>query len=206
MDLKYAGVLLCAGITTFSPLNRHILQTGGGQGKHVGIVGFGGLGQMGVKLAKAMGAKVTVFSRSDSKKNEAAKLGADLLVHTDEKAVQAATRKFDVVLDTVSAPHSIANLINTLKVGSTYCMVGGVPKPFEISAFQMIFSRQSIEGCFIGGIPETQEMLDFCAKHNIAPEYEVISAAEADDHFKALMGGTAGAKRCVIDTATLEKL
>lgn len=206
MDMKYAGILLCAGITTFSPLNRHILQKGGGQGKHVGIVGFGGLGQMAVKIAKAMGAEVTVFSRNDSKKEQAAKLGADLLVHADEKAVQAATRKFDVVLDTVAAPHPVAPLVNTIKVGGTYCLIGGVPAPFEISAFQMLFSRQTLEGSLIGGIPETQEMLNFCAKHNIVPEYEVISAAEASDHFKAMMTGTSDAKRAVLDISTIEKM
>jgi len=108
MEPEYAGILLCAGITMFSPLNRHILEKGGGKGKRVGIVGFGGLGMMGVKQAKAMGAHVTVFSRNDKKKAQAEEMGADLLVHADEDAVKAAARAFDVILDTVAVHHEIA--------------------------------------------------------------------------------------------------
>ena len=206
MKNEYAGVLLCAGITVFSPLNRNILQKGGGKGKTVGIVGFGGLGQMAVKIAKAMGVDgVTILSRNDKKKADADRLGADYLVYTKEEELAKAGRTFDVVLDTVSAAHEVAPLINTLKVGGTWVMLGGVPKPFEVSAFQLLFSRYSIEGSLIGGIPETQEMLDFCAKHNIVPEYDVIHAKDADAQFKALMDGSAGAHRKVIDISTLEE-
>ena len=207
MKMEYAGVLLCAGITVFSPLNRNIIQKGGGKGKSVAILGFGGLGQMAIKIVKAMGVdSVTVLSRSDKKKEDAKRLGCDYLIYSNEEEVSKYGRKFDVVLDTVSAPHDIAALANTMKVGGTWVLLGGIPKPFEISAFQLIFSRYSLEGSLIGGVPETQEMLDFCAEHNIVPEYEVIDAKDADAHFKALMDGTAAANRKVINIATLKDL
>jgi uncharacterized zinc-type alcohol dehydrogenase-like protein len=206
MDMQYAGVLLCAGITMFSPLNRHILQKGGGQGKSVGIVGFGGLGQMGVKLAKAMGCDVTIISRNNKKEAAAKALGANLLVHADEEAVKAAHRSFDVILDTVSAVHPVAPLANMLKVGGNMVMIGGVAQPFEISAFQMLMGRQSIEGTLIGGIPETQQMLDFCAEHKIVPEYKVIHAKDASAHFQVMINGEANAERAVIDISTLSEL
>eukprot|EP00187_Rhodella_violacea_P010278 CAMPEP_0174912990 /NCGR_PEP_ID=MMETSP0167-20121228/80077_1 /TAXON_ID=38298 /ORGANISM="Rhodella maculata, Strain CCMP736" /LENGTH=312 /DNA_ID=CAMNT_0016157671 /DNA_START=769 /DNA_END=1704 /DNA_ORIENTATION=+ len=120
IPLEYFGPLLCAGITTFSPLNRHIMQAGGGAGKTVGVIGFGGLGHMAVKLAKAMGAEVVVISRSDAKKAAAEKLGAEIMAHGDAAAVATATRKFDVILDTVSAKHAVAPLVGMLKVGGTY--------------------------------------------------------------------------------------
>jgi Zn-dependent alcohol dehydrogenases len=208
VGMEYAGVLFCAGITMFSPLNRHILQkgNGSGEGKKVGIVGFGGLGQMGVKLAKAMGCEVTVFSRSNSKQEDAKKLGADVLVHSDEEAVKAAFRQFDVVVDTVSAKHPVAPLVNTLKVGGVYVLIGGVVEPFEISSMQLLFNRQSIEGSLIGSLKETQEMLDFCAKHNIVPEYKVIDAKDANGQFQDLLSGKSDASRAVIDISTLKTL
>jgi uncharacterized zinc-type alcohol dehydrogenase-like protein len=207
MKMEYAGVLLCAGITTFSPLNRHILQKGGGKGKTVAIVGFGGLGQMAIKIAKAMKVdSITVLSRSDKKRAAAEKLGCGYLVYTDEEELTNAARSFTVVLDTVSAPHDVGSLVSTLKVGGTYVLLGAVGKPFEVSAFNLLFSRHSIEGSLIGGIPETQEMLDFCAKHNIAPEYRVINAKDANEQFKAMMEGTSGADRAVIDMATLKNM
>jgi alcohol dehydrogenase (NADP+) len=206
MELEYAGILLCAGVTMFSPLKRHVLEKGGGKGKKVGIVGFGGLGVMGVKLAKAMGAEVTVFSRNNNKEAKAKELGADLLIHTDEEALAAATRTFDVVLDTISANHPVATLVNTLAVGGTYVLIGAVPKPFEISSLQMIFSRQSIEGSLIGGVPETQQMLDFCSEHKIVPEYRVIHAKEASAQFQAMTAGEADAQRAVIDVSTIKDL
>ncbi|GKZ00501.1 cinnamyl alcohol dehydrogenase 8 [Mayamaea pseudoterrestris] len=147
MDMEYAGILLCAGITMFSPLNRHILERGGGEGKHIGIVGFGGLGQMGVKLAKAMGCEVTILSRNRKKESAAKALGANLLVHADEKAIKSAERSFDLILDTVSAKHPIGPLASILKVGGTMILIGGVSQPFEISALQLAFGRQAIRIC-----------------------------------------------------------
>jgi uncharacterized zinc-type alcohol dehydrogenase-like protein len=144
MDLKYVGPLLCAGITMFSPLNRHVLQKGTKQS--VAILGFGGLGQMGVKIAKAMGADVTCLSRSTSKKAQAESLGADLLAHTDEEAMKKAANKFDLILDTVSAQHDMSKLLPLLKVGGTYVCIGAVPQPASISPLALIFSNIKIEG------------------------------------------------------------
>jgi alcohol dehydrogenase (NADP+) len=207
MDMKYAGVLLCAGITTFSPLNRHILQKGGGKGKEVAIVGFGGLGQMAIKIAKAMGVdSVTILSRDNRKLQQAKKLGCEYIAYSNYDDVEAATRTFDVVLDSVSAPHDIGSLTSVLKVGGTYVVLGAVGKPFEISAMSIIFNRYAIEGSLVGGTPETQEMLDFCAKHNIVPEYRVIDAKDANRQFKALINGEANADRCVIDISTLKNM
>jgi uncharacterized zinc-type alcohol dehydrogenase-like protein len=206
IDLKTVGPLVCAGITTFSPLNRYILQNGGGAGKHVGIVGFGGLGHMAVKLAKAMGAEVTVFSRSNKKEADAKSMGANLLVHADEAAVAAAVRKFDCILDTVSTSHAIGPLVSTLKVGGSYVVLGAVGKPFEISSMPLIGNRYTIGGSLVGGMAETQEMLDFCSLHNIVPDIQVIHAKDASAQFKALADGTAGADRAVIDMSTLKDL
>lgn len=191
MNMEYAGVLLCAGITTFSPLNRHILQKGGGKGKTVGVVGYGGLGQMALKLAKAMNVdKVVILSRSDKKRSAADAQGCEYINYSDEEALSAATRSLDVVLDTVSAPHDVAKLVSTMKVGGHWVLLGAIGKTFEVSPFALIGSRHAIEGSLIGGIPETQEMLDFCAKNGIIPEYEVISAKDADKQFKAMMEGS----------------
>eukprot|EP00539_Tryblionella_compressa_P000775 CAMPEP_0178746502 /NCGR_PEP_ID=MMETSP0744-20121128/7842_1 /TAXON_ID=913974 /ORGANISM="Nitzschia punctata, Strain CCMP561" /LENGTH=385 /DNA_ID=CAMNT_0020399715 /DNA_START=55 /DNA_END=1213 /DNA_ORIENTATION=+ len=207
MDMKYAGVLLCAGITTFSPLNRHILQKGGGKGKTVAIVGFGGLGQMAVKLAQAMEVdSVTILSRSDKKRADADKLGCKYVVYSNEDEVKDAARTFDVVLDTVSAPHDVATLVSTLKVGGSYVLLGAVGKPFEVSAFAFCSTVTQLRVSLIGGVPETQEMLDFCAKHNIVPEYRMIDAKKANAQFQALMDGTAKADRCVIDMSTLKNM
>lgn len=203
IDLECVGPLLCAGITTFSPLNKHILKKGGGQGKRVGIVGFGGLGHMAAKLALAMGAEVAIFSRNKSKEDEAKAMGATILVHSDDEQVKANTRTFDVILDTVSASHPIAPLMNMLKVGSAYVLLGAIGQPFEISAFPMIMNNQSLEGSLIGGVPETQQMLDFCAEHNVHPDIEIIHARDANDQFRAMANGTASASRKVIDMSTL---
>jgi len=205
-DLKYVGPLLCAGITMFSPLNKHVLKKGGGAGKKIGIVGFGGLGHMGVKLAKAMGAEVTVLSRSTSKKEQAKALGADILAHSDEEALKASAYKFDIILDTVSTAHDRTKLLSTIKVGGTYVCIGGDPVPTGIPPMMLVMNKLSIEGSLVGGIDETQQMLDFCAKHNITPDIKVIAAKDASAQFKALGDGTAPAERAVIDMSTLGDL
>jgi uncharacterized zinc-type alcohol dehydrogenase-like protein len=208
IKMEDAGPLLCAGITVFSPLNRHILKKASiGKGKkHVGVVGFGGLGHMAVKIAKAMGADVTVFSRSTKKEAQASALGASLLVHTDEKSLSEQVRVFDCIIDTVSAPHAIAPIMGTLKVGGTMVLLGAVPAPFSVSAFPMLFNRHSLEGSLVGGVPETKEMLEFCAKHNIVPDSKIIHAKDASAQFKAMSEGTADADRYVIDISTLKEL
>jgi uncharacterized zinc-type alcohol dehydrogenase-like protein len=207
LKLEHAGPLLCAGITTFSPLNRHILKKGGGKGKKVGVVGFGGLGHMAVKLAHAMGAEVHVISRSLAKEAEAKAIGATgIVVHTDEDAVKAATRKFDVILDTVSAEHGVEKLLGMTAVFGTYVLIGGVPTPFPVSAMQLLFNHISIEGSLIGSIGETNEMLQFCAEHNVVPDIKIIDAQDAAAQFTALINGSAGARRAVIDMSTLSKM
>jgi len=122
---------------------------------------------MAAKIAKAMGAEVTVLSRSEKKAEDARILGADFVIHSDESVIKALTRTMDLVLDTVSSSHEVAPLVNTLKVGGTYILLGGVPQPFSISPFQMLFKSQRIEGSLIGGVPETQKMLSFCAANGI---------------------------------------
>jgi len=204
MELKYVGPLLCAGITMFSPLNKHVLKKGGN--KTVGIVGFGGLGLMGIKLAKAMGCDVTVLSRSVDKKEQADQVGADILSHADEEALQMSAGKFDVIIDTVAVHHEINNILPTLKVGGSYVLIGAIAKPMKISPMLLIRGNYSIEGSLIGGIPETQEMLEFCSKHNIQPKIKVIHAKDTNAQFKALADGTADVERAVIDMSTLAEL
>lgn len=206
ISMEVVGPLLCAGITTFSPLNRHILQKGGGKGKRVGVVGLGGLGHMAVKLAKAMGAEVTVLSRSKSKEADAKALGADIMVHTDEDVLAASGRTFDLILDSVSESHGVASIISTLKVGGAYVLLGAIAKPFELGAFPMLFNRYSLEGSLVGGMAETQQMLDFCVEHGVVPECKTIHAKDASAHFAAMTKGEAGALRYVIDISTLKDL
>lgn len=203
IPMEYVGPLLCAGITTYSPLSRLVKHK---QNQKVGVVGFGGLGMMTVKLAKAMGAEVTVFSRGTSKAGNAKELGADLVDHTDETKLGSLARSLDTIIDTVSVGHEVAGLIGTLKVGGTYCFLGGVPQPYSISAMQLLFSRYTLTGSLIGGVPETAEMLEFCAQHNILPEIDVIPASGAAKVFADMQSGTAGAVRKVIDMSTIGEL
>jgi uncharacterized zinc-type alcohol dehydrogenase-like protein len=201
LGLEYAGPLVCAGITMFSPLNRHVLKQEGK--KKVGIVGFGGLGQIGAKIAKAMGADVTFFSRSTSKKDQAAALGADILPHTDAAALEAAADTFDVIIDTVAVSHNVSALLPTLKVGGTLVCIGVHVAAMNVSSMDLIASNYKLEGSLVGGIPETQEMLDFCVENAIKPDIKIISASEAPMQFKALEAGTADIERAVIDMSTL---
>jgi len=170
-DLAGVAPLMCAGITTYSPLRRF----GAGPGKNVGIVGLGGLGHMGVKLAAAMGANVTVFSTSPSKEADAKALGAHNFVVTKDPAnLESLAGTFDLILDTVSADHDVNMYINLLGVRGTLVVIGVPPNPNVVHSFGLIFGNKSIAGSLIGGIPETQEMLDFCAKHDIKSDVEVI--------------------------------
>lgn len=203
IDLAHVGPLLCAGITTYSPLHRFVL---GKKEQKVGVVGFGGLGMMAVKIAKAMGADVTVFSRNTDKKSRAEELGATLVSHNDEEAIGGMARTLDTIIDTVSCHHEVSAIISTLKVGGTCCFLGGVPMPYQISSFQLLMSRYNITGSLIGGVPETKEMLKFCSEHNIVPDIEVIPASKAAENYKALETGHFGAVRSVIDMSTIEEL
>ncbi|XP_060184641.1 8-hydroxygeraniol dehydrogenase-like [Lycium barbarum] len=168
-----AAPLLCAGITTYSPLRYYGLDK---PGMHIGVVGLGGLGHMAVKFAKAFGTKVTVISTSASKKQEAIeRLGADsFLISRDPEQMQAAISTLDGIIDTVSAVHPILPLLSLLKSHGKLVMVGAPEKPVELPVFPLLMGRKLVAGSLIGGMKETQEMLDFAAKHNITPDVEVV--------------------------------
>lgn len=184
LDPAGAAPLLCAGITTYSPM-RHWGVT---KSKKVGVVGLGGLGHMAVKLAHALGAHVVVFTTSPNKKDDALRLGADEVVisrHSDEMKKQ--TGSFDFILDAVSADHDINAYINLLRRDGTLTLVGAPEKPLEVAAFSLIFGRRSLSGSPIGGIAETQEMLDFCGTHNITADVEVIPIQKVNEAYDRLL-------------------
>jgi uncharacterized zinc-type alcohol dehydrogenase-like protein len=184
LDLAGAAPLLCAGITTFSPLHHW----GVTKGKKVGIVGLGGLGHMGVKFAHALGAHVVLFTTSPGKKDDALRLGADEVViskNADEMAKHAGS--FDFILDAVSADHDINALLGLLRRDGNLTLVGAPEKPFPVSAFNLIFARRSLSGSLIGGIAETQEMLDFCGKNNITSDVEVIPIQKVNEAYERLL-------------------
>jgi uncharacterized zinc-type alcohol dehydrogenase-like protein len=200
-NLDPAGVapLLCAGITTYSPL-RH---WGVGAGQKVGIVGLGGLGHMGVKLAHAMGAKVTLFTTSPGKADDARKLGADeVVVSKDADAMAVQGETFDFILDTVAAEHDINAYLAMLKPDGTLVQVGAPEKPLAVHVFSVIWRRRSLAGSLIGGIAETQEMLDFCAKHDITADIEMIKMSEIETAYTRMLKSDVK-YRFVIDMATL---
>ena len=199
-QLAAVAPLLCAGITTYSPL-RH-WQVGPGQ--KVGVVGIGGLGHMGIKLAHAMGAQVVAFTTSESKREAAKALGADEVVvsrHADEMAAQA--KSFDFILDTVAAPHDLDAFLTLLKRDGTMTLVGAPASPHPSpQVFDLIMKRRSLAGSMIGGIPETQEMLDFCAEHGIVSDIEMIRADEINEAYGRMLKGDVK-YRFVIDCASL---
>ena len=185
-NLNLAGVapLLCAGITTYSPMHHHAVT----KGKKVGVVGLGGLGHMGVKIGHALGAHVVVFTTSASKKDDARRLGADEVVisrNADEMAKHAGS--FDFILDTVSAEHDVNAYLNLLRRDGNMTLVGAPPKPMAIPAFNLIMGRRSLSGSMIGGIAETQEMLDFCGKHNLTSDVEVIPIQKVNEAYERLL-------------------
>jgi uncharacterized zinc-type alcohol dehydrogenase-like protein len=186
-DLDPAGAapLLCAGITTYSPL-RH---WGVGPGKKVGLVGLGGLGHMGVKLAHAMGAHVVVLTTSPGKAEDAKRLGADeVVVSRDANAMTKHARSFDFILDTVAASHDLDALLALLKRDGTLCLVGAPDKPHPaMNPFNLIFSRRQVAGSLIGGIRETQEMLDFCAAHGIVSDVEKIPMQKINEAYERML-------------------
>jgi uncharacterized zinc-type alcohol dehydrogenase-like protein len=184
LDLAGAAPLLCAGITTYSPM-RH---WGVAKGKKVGVVGLGGLGHMGVKFAHALGAHVVVFTTSPGKKQDARRLGADEVVvsrNADEMRKHAGS--FDFILDAVSADHDIDAYIQLLRRDGNITLVGAPEKPLAVPVFGLIFKRRSLSGSPIGGIPETQEMLDFCGEHNITADVEVIPIQKVNEAYGRLL-------------------
>lgn len=200
IDLAGVAPLLCAGITTYSPMKHWNV----GPGKKVGIVGLGGLGHMGVKFAHALGAHVVVFTTSPSKVEDAKRLGADeVVISKNAEEMQQHFGSFDFILDAVSAEHDINAYIMLLKRDGNLTLVGAPEKPLPVAAFGLIFGRKSLSGSPIGGIAETQEMLDFCAEHNITADIEVIGVDGINEAYERLLKSDIK-YRFVIDMATLK--
>jgi uncharacterized zinc-type alcohol dehydrogenase-like protein len=199
IDSAAAAPLLCAGITTYSPL-RH---WGAGPGKRVAVVGLGGLGHMGVKLAHAMGAEVTVLSQSLKKQEDGLRLGADAYFATsDPDTFSELAGRFDLIVNTVSAPIDVDAYLSLLAVGGALVNVGAPAEPLSLNVFSLIGGRRSYAGSMIGGIAETQEMLDFCAAHGIGAEVEVIAADQVNEAYQRVLASDVR-YRFVIDAATL---
>lgn len=200
LDAASAAPLLCAGITTYSPLRHWNVSPG----KKVGIVGIGGLGHMGIKIAKAMGAEVVAFTTSESKFAEAKRLGADEVVLSKDKEQMAAYRgKLHFILDAVSAEHDINAYLQLLRVDGSLALVGAPELPLPVAAFSVIAGRKSFSGSMIGGIAETQEMLDFCGEHNIVSDIEMIDIQHINEAYERLLKGDVR-YRFVIDMASLK--
>jgi len=200
LDLAGAAPLLCAGITTYSPMHHW----GVSNGKKVGIVGLGGLGHMGVKFAHALGAHVVLFTTSPNKKDDALRLGADEVViskNSDEMATHAGS--FDFILDAVSADHDINAFLGLLRRDGNLTLVGAPEKPLAVAAFNLLFGRRSLSGSPIGGTVETQEMLDFCGKHNLTADVEVIPIQKVNEAYDRLLKQDVK-YRFVIDMASLK--
>lgn len=201
LDPAGAAPLLCAGITTYSPLSHWKV----GPGKKVGVVGIGGLGHMAVKIAKAMGAEVTVLTTSPGKADDARRLGADhIVLSTDLEQMAANAGSLHFILDAVSAPHDINAYLSLLKVDGALVLVGAPMEPLPVVSFSLIMGRKSFSGSLIGGIKETQEMLDFCGKHNIVSDIELISVQEINKAYDRMLKGDVR-YRFVIDMASLKK-
>ncbi len=200
--LQLAGVapLLCAGITTYSPLRRW----GVTKDKRVGVIGLGGLGHMAVKFSRAFGAHTTVFTTSLNKIEDAKRLGADAVVLSkDADAMKEAAGRFDFLLDTIAADHDVNSYLNLLKHDGTLCLVGAPEKPIPVSAFALLMGRRNLAGSIIGGIAETQEMLDFCGQHNITADVEVIPIQGVNEAYERLVKSDVKYRFC-IDMASLK--
>ncbi len=199
LALDVAAPLLCAGITTYSPLHHW----SAGPGKQVAVVGLGGLGHMAVKLAHAMGAEVTVLSQTLSKRDDGLKLGASGYYATSDKETFKTLRKrFDLIINTVSAPLDMSRFLSLLNTNGALVNVGAPPEPMPVQVFSLILQRRSFAGSNIGGIAETQEMLDFCAEHGIAADIEVISADQINEAWERVLRSDVR-YRFVIDSSTL---
>jgi uncharacterized zinc-type alcohol dehydrogenase-like protein len=201
LSLEGVAPLLCAGITTYSPL-RHWKV---GPGQRVGVLGLGGLGHMAVKLASSFGAEVTMLSTSASKEADAKRLGAERFVLTTEpEAFSKLAKNFDVIIDTVSAQHDLEPYFTTLKTDGVLVLVGLPPNPLPVSGFSLVPKRRSLVGSMIGGIPETQEMLDYCAEHGITSDVEVIPIQQINEAWERTIKGQVK-YRFVIDIASLKE-
>jgi uncharacterized zinc-type alcohol dehydrogenase-like protein len=201
LDLARAAPLLCAGITTYSPLNHWKV----GPGQRVGVVGLGGLGHMGVKIARAMGAEVIVFTTSPDKVEDARRLGAHAaVISRDAEAMKAEAGRFDFILNTVAAPHDLDPFLACLKRDGTMCLVGVPSEPHPSpNVANLIFRRRSLAGSLIGGIAETQEMLDFCGRHGLGADIELIPIQEVNTAYERMLKGDVK-YRFVIDLGSLK--
>jgi uncharacterized zinc-type alcohol dehydrogenase-like protein len=199
LPLEKVAPLLCAGITTYSPLRHWGLKAG----DKLAVVGLGGLGHMAVKLGASMGAEVTMLSRSKSKEKDAAELGAKhFKLTTDKDTMAGLANSFDFIIDTVSAQHDYNEYLALLKTNGIMIIVGAPPQPTPVSAFPFIMGRRSLVGSLVGGLKETQEMLDYCAEHNITSDVEVISIDQINEAYDRTLAGNVH-YRFVIDMATL---
>jgi alcohol dehydrogenase (NADP+) len=200
LDPARAAPLLCAGITTYSPLRTW----GAGPGRKVGIVGLGGLGHMGVQLSHAMGAHTVLFTTSPAKAEDGARLGADeVVVSRDEKQIAAQANSFDIIINTVAVPHDLNLFMNLLRRDGTMVLVGAPPMPHPpLEVFPMIFRRRRLAGSLIGGLAETQEMLDFCAAKGVASVVEVIPIQKINEAYERMLRSDVK-YRFVIDMASL---
>jgi uncharacterized zinc-type alcohol dehydrogenase-like protein len=200
LDLAATAPLLCAGITTYSPLRHWNV----GKGKKLGVMGLGGLGHMGLKFGHAFGAHVVQFTTSPNKVADAKKLGADeVVISTDDKQMAEHAGTFDFILDTISAPHDIAAYLNLLKRDGVLCMVGAPDEPLSVPVFSLLGRRASLAGSGIGGIRETQEMLDFCAEHGIVSDIEMIPIQKINDAYTRMLKNDVK-YRFVIDIESLK--
>lgn len=202
LNLAAVAPLLCAGITTWSPLRHWNVQ----KGSKVAVVGLGGLGHMAIKLAKGLGAEVALFSRTPDKKQDALDLGADeVIISTDTAQMSAATGKFDLIIDTVPYGHNINPYVSTLNISGTLVLVGylGGLEPV-LNTVPMILGRKAVAGSVIGGIAETQELLDFCGEHNIVSEIELINMQEINEAYERMLKSDVR-YRFVVDMASLKK-
>jgi len=201
LEIEGTAPLLCAGITTYSPLR----QWGVGKGHRLAVMGLGGLGHMAVKLGRALGADVTVFSRSENKQKVAERLGAIDYVSTSQDGVFARyARKFDFMIDTISAPHDLNAYLDLLKTDGTLIVVGVPDQPLAIDPFSLILRRRRVVGSLIGGIRETQDMLDFCGEHGITSDVEVISIQDINHAYERVVRGDVQF-RFVIDMSTFDQ-
>jgi uncharacterized zinc-type alcohol dehydrogenase-like protein len=199
VDLAATAPLLCAGITTYSPLRRWKTK----KGDRVGVVGLGGLGHMAVKLAASMGAEVTMLSTSQAKEADARRLGAHGFALTSDPATfKKLAGRFDLIVDTISAPHDLNQYLGMVRAEGAMVLLGAPPKPAPVHAFSLIFGNKSLGGSLIGGIAETQEMLDYCAEHRIASDVEVIPIQKVNEAYERMMKGDVR-YRFVIDLKSL---
>jgi alcohol dehydrogenase (NADP+) len=199
LDLASTAPLLCAGITTYSPLRKWKV----GKGQKVGVVGLGGLGHMAVKFAHAFGANVVLFTTSPGKAPDAKRLGAhEVVLSKNEEEMKKHANSFDFILDTVSAKHPLDAYLQLLKRDGALCMVGAPPEPLPVSVFSLIFGRKRLAGSLIGGIAETQEMLDFCAEKGITSDIELIGMDQINDAYERMLKSDVK-YRFVIDMASL---